>query len=478
MLALNRIPVDLNAILIKELRQELRVRGFVWSFIGFHIAMIIFTLSTFTAPDPDNVWTSMWSTALFWMMLAIPLFIIVPARAFTAFSKEANAKELELIFLTRTSSRQIVFYKWCALCLQGILLLTAALPYVIVRYVVGSLDLLDAFNSLGLLFLSTMLLTAVALVISAQSAHRRRFSAFRIIVCLVIGLPFANQIILFFVFGFSRLSIFGSISGTGSPIVAFIYAMFLLLLLFEYAASHISTQAENHASVKRILGMLALGTGWIFHAAGLGNPGLINISVGLYLLLICINALCEDPIDVQSIYAPFVKGSSWKRYVGIWLYPGWPSGVVYTVSMCVLYFTAMPMMHQAPLQLGGVATAAGLCLPILFTNTLWPRFRKKWWPYLLVQTVLLIVSFALIQDAPRHSCPTLYGTDYISSLFPISAVVLIFESRRFCPVNEVTGLASIGIFLLLALPWWRAWRHVRDTENRTRAALEEHPQHV
>ncbi|PON15562.1 hypothetical protein C2W62_23120 [Candidatus Entotheonella serta] len=343
MLALNQVTGELNAILIKELRQELRVRGFIWSFIGFHIAMIILTLSSFSAPALPHKWTTILSTTLFWMMLAIPLFISVLVRALTAFRKETTAKELELIFLTSISSWQLVFYKWLALCLQGILLLTAALPYVIVRYVIGSLNLLDAFISLGLLLLFTMLLAAVALMISAQNAHRPRFSLFRIIVVLLLGVPVANQLLVFVFLGFSQFfGPFTSVFNSAFSIMVLIYTLLVLLLLLEFAASHISRPAENHAYIKRALGILALTMGWIFHVSTTDHAWLIHISIGAYLLIICVNALCEDPVDLQSLYTPFLQGNLWKRCLRMWLYPGWPSGIIYTLSICVLFFATMP----------------------------------------------------------------------------------------------------------------------------------------
>ena len=480
MLALQVPTIDLNAVLIKELRQELRVRGFVWSFIGFHIAMILFTLASFAAQDLQRDFDFMLSISWFWAMLAIPLFIAAPMRGFTAFRKEASAKELELIFLTRTSSWHIAFYKWVALCLQGVLLLTAALPYVIVRYVVGSLDLIDAFVAMGILLLATMLLTAGALVISAQNMHRPRFSFFRVIIALVIGLPFANQVIVFAFYGFSHL---GPVSFTtgANTLVVLVSALLLLLLLLEFAASHIASRAENHAAIKRLLGVLTLATGALFHALGIGEPWFVYTGVGLYLLVICITALCEAPTYVQSIYAPLVRGGAWKRCLGLWLYPGWSSAVVYTISMCLLFYAAMAWMHHEPfvkMVLGGGALAAGLCLPLVFTHLLWPSLRQKWWAYLLIQAALFIISFFIVREAPRHACSALETTDYIVSLLPLSALTRVFEPRRFCPVNEATALAAIGIFLLLALPWLRVWRQVRDTERRTRAALEEQPQHV
>ncbi len=478
MLARPAIAGDLNAILVKELRQELRVRGFVWSFVGFHIAMIVLTLSSFATPDKPNDWGIV-HDGLFWAVLALPLFVTMPMRAFTAFRKEANAKELELIFLTRTSSWQIVFYKWFALCLQGTLLLTAALPYVIVRYAVGSLDILDAFTSLGLLLLIAMLLTAAILVISAQQMHRSRFSVFTILVGLFIGLPILNNIFILFIFrGFFGGRGWAPLTGSSTSIVLLLYAAFFLLLCLAFSAAHIAPPAENHAMIKRLLGISALVAGLISHGLGLSQAWVINLLTGLYLLPICICALCEDPVYVQSVYAPFVQGSAWKRFIGRWLYPGWPSGAIYTVSICVLFFATMPIMRHLPMMpLGGLAIAAGVCLPLVIANLLWPRYRSKWWLYVAVQAALLLGAIALAQEAPHHACKAPMGTDYIVSLFPIISFIPSV-AKKFCPVYEVTGIASAAILLLLAFQWWRAWRSVRDTVDRTRTALKEHPQHA
>lgn len=481
MLARPAIAGDLNAILVKELRQELRVRGFVWSFVGFHIAMIVLTLSSFATQDTHDEW-AMVSDGLFWSVLALPLFITMPLRAFTAFTKEAQAKELELIFLTRTSSWQIVFYQWFALCLQGTLLLTAALPYAIVRYVVGSLDVLDAFMSLGLLLLSAMLLTAAALVISAQRVQHPRFSVFTMIVGLFIGLPLLNNIVMFVFLG----ALSGSrglrpFLGAGAPIVFLIYAVFFLLLLLAFSAAHIAPQAENHAVPLRLLGVLALGTGLVLHGLGLSQAWVIEVLVGLYLMLICTRALCADPVYVQSIYAPFLQGHAWKRPLGLWLYPGWPSGVLYTFSMCALFFATMPSLRNVsrPDMLFGIlAMAGGLYLPLVMGNLLWPRYRKKWWLYVTIQFLLFGLGTALIRSASSHGCSGFETTDYIASLLPITTFAMSFDSSRFCPVWWLTGMTLFITFALLAYQWQREWRHVRDTVKRTRAALEEHPQHA
>ncbi len=178
---------DLNAVLVKELRQELRVRGFVHAFVWFHVAMIGLTMVSLASRPTDA--SMLGSSVFFWVILAIPLLLVIPIRAFAAFSKETTANELELIFLTRLSSWHMVFFKWAALCLQGTLLLTAALPYAIVRYFVGSLNILDAFRMLALFLLLMMILSALAIRVSAWRSKHGRLSLLVIILGILFGLP-------------------------------------------------------------------------------------------------------------------------------------------------------------------------------------------------------------------------------------------------------------------------------------------------
>lgn len=96
---------------------------------------------------------------------------------------------------------------------------------------------------------------------------------------------------------------------------------------------------------------------------------------------------------------------------------------------------------------------------------------------MVVQVGILVSTIFLVQEAPHHACTTPIGTDYVASLFPITTFAPAL-AKKFCPVYGLTGLASATTFLLLALPWWREWRHMRDAVNRTCTVLREQPQHA
>ena len=472
---------DLNAVLVKELRQELRVRSFVHAFLWFHVAMILLTVLPPAMHSTDARFPG--SSVLFWCVLAVPLLVIIPIRAFSAFTKETQAKELELIFLTRISAWHMVFYKWVALCLQGVLLLTAALPYAIVRYIFGSLNLLDGFQRLGIFLLLMMLFSAIAMMASAWNSKHKRSPLTATILGLLIGVPIINVL---FGFGYVFLGKAGRFASFETTIMVLVYTPLFLVLLLEFAASRIAPRAENHARYKRLLGILAVVVGLVLIACDIRQE-LVTVTVLTYLLPICVGALCEEPQYIQSIYAPFIQGGRWRRPIGALLYPGWASGVLYNTFLLVLLLVLALALSTLPVPeaLFGIgALAGGMFLPVVAANALRTRQRGRLLFYLLVQFLLMGLSFMILQFAERHACGWHGGahglsnlTDMLISFFPMSTVVFASDSKRFCPVYWATACSLLAIFLLLGIQCVREWRKVRQTQERTRAVLGRHTHH-
>src|SRR5688500_15079130 len=78
----------LPAMLVKELRQGLRTRGFVGIFIGFQILMVITMLTTVLgavlSANAGRAAASNSMSGLFWALLTIQLGLIIPARALSS----------------------------------------------------------------------------------------------------------------------------------------------------------------------------------------------------------------------------------------------------------------------------------------------------------------------------------------------------------------------------------------------------------
>ena len=79
--------------------------------------------------------------AIFWLLIGALLILVTPLRAFNELAAERKANTLELIFMSGLSAWRIAFGKWVSLLFQALLFLLAVLPYAIMRYYFGAVDL-------------------------------------------------------------------------------------------------------------------------------------------------------------------------------------------------------------------------------------------------------------------------------------------------------------------------------------------------
>jgi len=151
----------LNPVVVKDLRQGLRTGGFVFSFVAVQVCMtILFLISLSNALiGRSNRMISMWM----WVVLGIILFIYYPLQAFSTLRRERKLNTLELMLMTPLGSRRVIYGKWFALLAQLLVILCGLLPYLILRYYLGGVEIHhDLFALLTLFGLSA---TAMALAI-------------------------------------------------------------------------------------------------------------------------------------------------------------------------------------------------------------------------------------------------------------------------------------------------------------------------
>jgi ABC-type transport system involved in multi-copper enzyme maturation permease subunit len=117
----------LSPMLVKELRQGMRTRAFIGTFIIIQLVMMlnitvgILTASMKNAALDSEQFSLSGVDAFFWMAVAVPLLLIVPMMGQASLSAEIKANTLELIFLTRLTAWRIVVGKWLALVAQSVL---------------------------------------------------------------------------------------------------------------------------------------------------------------------------------------------------------------------------------------------------------------------------------------------------------------------------------------------------------------------
>ena len=156
----------LNPMLVKELRQGLKTKAFVIVFVLVQVALVILMGFRLLAQNDPFGYTAGMLDGLLWTAIGGALLVLMPLRALTAISEEDKANTLHLVQLTRLSSTRIVWGKWIALVSQTLLLSVAILPYAVLRYFFGGIDIVSDLLALMWMLGGSLMLTAGCLVLS------------------------------------------------------------------------------------------------------------------------------------------------------------------------------------------------------------------------------------------------------------------------------------------------------------------------
>jgi hypothetical protein len=146
-----------------------------------------------------------------------------------------------------------------------------------------------------------------------------------------------------------------------------------------------------------------------------------------YSGVICLQALLESPVNLVATAMPWVKRGWWGRLVGRFFYVGWPSGVLYLVTLLVLFggglawclSQAMMTMRSVKAHefsdsdlatlIGGFGAVLGM-LPVPLV--LWQLFFRKRLPwhfgiYTLILAILGALELGIIALASGLDSPNL-----------------------------------------------------------------------
>lgn len=456
-----------SPMLVKELRQGMRSRLFVISFLLVQAAMILVAIIGLYASARQ--WETSAITGFFWTILVVPLLIIMPMSGLGAVGKERQANTLELIFLTRLTARRILLGKWAALVAQTLLLICAILPYAVLRYFLGGINLGAELITIALLLAGSAVLSGLAVGFSPQSSRLTR--------PLIIGGGFIGlQFLSGLLFRFGP----GGPLGSGASMNWVTYlslgwlGLLFLLLMVEFGASKIAPAAENHSTSRRLIGLMAICSVAVFGSRGLFTSPLWFCSL-ILLASICLGALCEPPSFIPSIYHPFARFGGWGKLAGRFLYPGWPSGVFFTLlavaaMLAVGCYYSRPAIEMNWILWAAVAGAGALYFPAALIRVFLPRAPRPFILYLGIQAALgLLVAFSALMA-------TFNGVDFRFAVAMIPTCgLLLLGSNILHDSNILTALTGSGLitaasFGFLLFKMREPWRTIRTLE-RAAAAL-------
>ncbi len=455
----------LSPMLVKELRQGMRTRVFVGSFILLQMAMtmnvIIGLLMAADKRDPS------FSTAFFWGVVAVPIIFVLPLSGLGTLSNELNANTLELVFLTRLSAWRIVAGKWFAIVAQNVLLVCAVLPYAVLRYFIGGVNVTEELITLAMMLIASTLLCGITVGVSPFQTRLTR-------ALLIGGLVFFSWGILpgFFLVG-GAFRVFGPMPmfSWGLGIALAIFCILFLLLMLEIGAGKIAPAAENHAAKKRGFTFALLLLAGLFNLV-IANAQMLTVLALLLTIPICIDAVCEQPRWIPSIFRPFARWGLIGRVVGRFAYPGWQTGVPFTIVM--LGGFAVLMRQQGALDqprdyLIYLALCGALLLPVALTRTLFPRTERTLALFIGFQAIAVVITIlALVVDENELFRFSL--RKWVSILPTASLIMTLGDGlpgggiELFTVTTAVgTGIAALVLFCIIPV----AWRRMQLMENES-----------
>ena len=159
-------PAWLPPMLVKELRQGVQSGVFFWTFLLLQAALFLL-FSVFVLPGTDGRDDQQTLAFFFWAAAVAALVLMVPLRGLGAINAERRGNGLDLLQITRLSATRIVTGKWIAIVAQLFLVAVTFLPYVVVRYFFGGVDVLGQIEILGWIVAIGSVVAAAAVALSA-----------------------------------------------------------------------------------------------------------------------------------------------------------------------------------------------------------------------------------------------------------------------------------------------------------------------
>ena len=447
-----------SPILIKELRQGMRGRVFVISFLILQAFLILLVLGNVAAATQGMLLQV--QTGFFWGILGVALTVLMPMRGLNAVSQEVKRNTMETVLLTRMTSWRVVFGKWSALFAQSLLLATAVMPYVVVRYFIGGTDVVaELLTLLYLLWVSGIM---IALAITASGINHIVIRILFVGAAGLVALAEASA-----VFGLMRT--FSWITLGWLVLTTFCVPA----LLFELALAGIAPPSENHSARRRLLALAYFGLSlalWTFY------PGSDQRALGLMLPLgalvgICYFELSEKPRLFPRLIVPLNRFGELSRIPGMLFLPGWPSALLFTLIFIPLAIWwaigNLPNLNS----MEGLETPLSICsllgsilIPACFCHLLWGKLKQVFFAVMIYNagiTGLFLVLRGFDQLTHGDFLPLI-------SLCPSVSTLMVLSDKMTGNAAAILLMNLLTLAIVLLILFSYGMRYFRDLRTMLR----------
>ena len=468
---LTDFPDKLSPMLVKELRQGMRARSFTLLFLVFQLLLGFILLTAGSASSTDGAGS--FASGVIFVMFSIAVLFIQPMRGITALSAEINGNTIEMMVLTRLSASRIVFGKWIAIVSQSALILITIIPYLILRYFFGGMILLGELMFLTLIFLTSMSLTAVMVGFSGTHTKLARTIP-------ILGFVFLLNVVPRFLFsgGFNNFMSYCTLSDWPSRVAIFSYMVFIAYVgwcALSHGISVIAPAAENHSTSRRLiaLGLVCITVAVGFHPAV--DPRILLSIFGIILAPAVITALTEPSNLLPPICTPFLKRGLPGRVASVFLLPGWPAGVFYSVLLLVLSgggFLFAARLAISPSEMSAIkiftlSLIGGVLLPALLAANFSKQESKRFTNFLvfLLASILLTIVPGIFANIDHHE-KYLWFFIWNPPVFIAMANESIFDKSQLLTAVMIVDGIILSLLLATAFRAFRGYREIiKEAEN-------------
>ncbi|NNE91134.1 MAG: hypothetical protein HKN23_05765 [Verrucomicrobiales bacterium] len=171
---LTPIPERFGPVFVKELRQGLRARIFVWPFVALQLLAIFVIMVEFFAMDLGGrgggggggagFLSFDLSDGLFFALLSLVFGLLLPLTLFSSLQPElAGGRNVELLLMSNLTRWQIVRGKWLVGSVLSGLMIISLVPYALTRYFIGGVDLAGNLYMLAMLVVGNAVMNGIVI---------------------------------------------------------------------------------------------------------------------------------------------------------------------------------------------------------------------------------------------------------------------------------------------------------------------------
>lgn len=361
----------LNPILVKETRQSLKSRQFIFTFTLLLLCGWVWSIGGVALIGPDIHHRACGPTMFFGylLILAFPLLVIVPFGAFRNMASEHEDRTYEVLSITTLRPTQIVAGKLGSAALQMIIYLSAISPCLAFTYMLRGIDLPTVAFVLVYLTAASLGLALIALLFGTLAVAKYQQSLLSVLV--VLGLAWVFGTACAFAYGVLEENFiaveepeFWQVNGS----VLTIFVSYCALVFYATAA-RLTFASDNRATRLRVIMLLqhSLCVGWVAWLWVMlrGDPRclmVLLVLVGLHWYAMGTMMIGESPDMSQRVRRQLPR--SWLgRVLLTWFNPGPGTGYVFAVcgllgalAVAVLAFASDSMAANLVADWRGAST--------------------------------------------------------------------------------------------------------------------------